>query len=84
MYHQAEQIANMAFATSDTKIIPLSEYYPDLFDRPEIKERKKQAEVSQYMANMKAFAAIHNQRFKQREEGGENDGHNAGEIEGSH
>lgn len=85
MYHQAEQIANMIgeYLSKDTRILPLSDYYPDLFDRPDIKERKKKAELSQYAAEMKAFAASHNQRFDQKKEGGETDGsgHDAGEAE---
>ena len=83
MYNQALQISNMVgtLLSNDARIVPLSEYYPDLFDRPEIKERKQQAELSQYLADMRAFAERHNRRLEQ--EGGESDGsgYDAGEIE---
>jgi hypothetical protein len=86
LYHQAEQTANMigAFTSKDVRVLPLSEYYPEFFERPDIQERRKQAELSQYVADMKAYADRHNQRFEQ--EGGESNGsrHDTGETEGDY
>lgn len=61
----------------------LSEYYPELFDRPEIKARKQQAEIAQYTADMRVFAENHNLRFEQSKEGGGDDGngYDTGETE---
>ena len=88
LYNQAEQTATMigSIFTNEVKVLPLSDYYPTLFDRPEIQERKQNAELSQYIADMKVFAERHNQRFAtQEQEGGETygSGYDAGEAEGS-
>lgn len=71
--NHAHQIIDMISASTSEKGKPLSlhDYYPDLFDDPDVLTQTE-AEVAQYRASMENYALSFNRKFNA--EGGEDNG----------
>lgn len=89
LYHQAEQTANMISRilagkhASSVKILPLTDYYPDLFreENEEAQAEKDRLELAARNERFKAFAERHNARIRGEEDGSGN-GNDAGDAPG--
>lgn len=54
--------------SEDSKITPVYELFPNLFDKEEEDKKKIEHDMALYTAKMKEFAFRHNSRLKRKEE----------------